>query len=140
MAESNEALTADDLSQLAESKRAVATAMVDDRRFCAEAWKAAGFAVELELKALIIRRRRWNAWPSKQSHPELHTHDLKRLFEETGVSRSSVPPDLRGSLKVAFDWDREHDYKPGRMPRSVARQMVEAVFGKEGVCEWLRSL
>lgn len=135
-----EVITADDFVARAEDKRAVAYAMVNDRKHCREAWNAAGTAVEFELKALIIRRRRWNAWPSKDSYPELYTHDLKLLFKESGVDLTAVPPELRGRLKVAFDWDRMHDYEAGKMARIVARQMVAAVFGKGGVCEWLRSL
>lgn len=134
------AITSDDFIARAKSKRAVAFAMVEDRRNCREAWYAAGNAVEFELKALIVRRRRWNAWPSKESHPELYTHDLRTLFKETGLDQASIPANLRGALKVAFDWDRYHDYTPGTMPRKVAREMVEAVFGEEGVCTWLRSL
>jgi hypothetical protein len=126
--------------ELSNAKRKVAHALVNDRRHCREAWNAAGAAVEFELKALIIRQRRWNAWPSRESHPELYTHDLRTLFVETGIQPASIPPSMRGALKVAFDWDRSHDYTSGRMPRIVARHMVEAVFGEEGVCEWLRSL
>ena len=133
-------LTSDDFLARAESKRAVALAMQNDKIHCREAWFAAGMAVEFSVKALLIRQRRWNAWPSKDAHPELYVHDLRGLLKEADLDRSRIPANMRGALKTALDWDRYHDYRPGTMPRKVAKAMVEAVFGEKGVCEWLNSL
>lgn len=114
--------------------------MQDDRLHCREAWVSSGAAVEFALKAVIVRRRRLNAWPSRQSNPELYTHDLRKLMNYAGIDRSDIPGRLQGRMKAVLDWDRQHDYINAKMPRRVARDMVEAVFGEGGVYEWLSSL
>lgn len=134
------ALTAEDLIARAESKKAVALAMQNDRLHCREAWLSSGAAIEFALKAVILRRRRLNAWPSRESNPELYTHDLRKLMIYANIDRSDVPKELRGRVKAVLDWDRQHDYMNERMPRRVARDMVNAVFGEGGVYEWLSSL
>lgn len=125
------------LRQRSASKKAVASAMVDDRDHCREAWVASGFSVEFAVKALIARRRGWDSWPSQQAHPELHTHTLRRLFTEAGIDLAAVPRPLLPSLKQIFDWERRHDYIAASMPRKVARSMFTAAFGDHGIVEWL---
>jgi HEPN domain-containing protein len=131
--------TSGDFLQMVESKRDVAAAMVESRLHCFEAWHASGQAVEFALKALIIRRERLNGWPSKESRPELYTHDLRRLFTLAGVDLKTAPAPLRASLKMVLDWDRAHEYSAHRTSRAEARSMNKAAFGKGGVVEWLNS-
>ena len=98
---------------------------------------AAGYAVEFELKALIIKRERLNSWPSNASRPELYTHNLRTLYLAAGLTSSDVPAAKRGAFKTVLDWDRLHEYKDQKMPRKVARSMVDAAFGENGVVDWL---
>ena len=114
--------------------------MVDDTKHCREAWQNAGLAVELALKAVIMRRRRYNAWPSREAARELYTHCLRSLAREADIDLMAVPPRIRVSFRVALDWRRGHDYVARPMPRPVARDMVNAAFGEEGVVEWLKQL
>lgn len=101
---------------------------------------AAGFAVEFALKALIIKRERLNAWPSKDRRPELYTHNLRDLFQAAGIDLQAVPKPLRGSLRTVLDWNRAHEYTSGKMSRANARSMVAAALGPEGVVAWLNAL
>ncbi len=45
---------------------------------------------------------------------------------------------LGPSWKVVLDWDRNQGYDPNPMPRKVARSMIEAAFGQEGVVTWIK--
>jgi hypothetical protein len=133
----SEPLSADDFLRRADSKQAVAKAFVDDRRHCQEAWLAAGSAVEHTLKAVIMRRTGMNGWPDRASRPDLHTHDLKALLRIAGIDPTTCPPHMRGRLRVVLTWDHGHEYASGTMARRVARDMVVAACGDEGVCSWL---
>jgi hypothetical protein len=125
---------------MVESKRVVAFATVNNRFACREAWLASGFAVEFALKALIIKRERLNAWPSKETRPDLYTHDLRGLFGAAGIEFDTVPASLRGAVRTVLDWNRAHEYTSGQMSRANARGMVAAAFDESGVVAWLLTL
>lgn len=114
-------------------------ATVGDRLACNEAWLASGFAVEFAIKALIMRKERLNAWPSKEARPELYTHNLAQLLQVAGVDLKKAPKSIRGAIRTALDWNRAHEYASGRMSRANARSMVAAVFDEEGVISWLNN-
>jgi hypothetical protein len=118
-------------------KRFVAELAVENRDHCVEAWMAAGYAVEFALKALIIKRERLSSWPSRADRRELYTHDLRVLFFAAGLSFADVPAARRSALKTTLDWDRLNEYKQQKMARQVARSMVDAAFGENGVVDWL---
>lgn len=136
----DDVLTAEGLWQRCEAKRAVALAMVEDRKHCREAWMASGFAVEFALKATIMRRDGFNTWPSRDHRPGLYTHDLRKLLAAARIDVAATPKAVRAALRTVLDWQRDHDYKPGAMPRKVARSMCNAAFGADGVVAWLRTL
>jgi hypothetical protein len=138
--DADQPLTADAFLRMVESKRVVAFATVENKLACREAWLASGFAVEFSLKALIIKRERLNAWPSKDARPDLYTHDLRGLFQAAGIDLKSVPEALRGSVRTVLDWNRAHEYTSGQMSRANARSMVAAAFDQHGVVVWLNSL
>lgn len=133
-------ITPDGWRRLAKQKRAAALAMVNDRRHCREAWSAAGHAVEFSLKAVIMRRNRFNEWPDARSRPDLNVHNLRSLMELAGIDRTSIPRHLRAKVKTVLDWERAHDYNAGPMSRRQARTMVDAAFGDDGVIAWLATL
>lgn len=140
MLDTEQPLTRDAFLRMVESKRAVALATVDSRIACREAWLASGFAVEFSLKALIIKRERLNAWPTKDARPDLYTHDLSDLFQSAGIDFKAVPKGLRGSVRTVMDWNRAHEYTTGQMSRANARSMVAAAFDQNGVVAWLTTL
>lgn len=133
-------LTADGFLRRVAAKRAVAEKMVDDKSFSVEAFVASGFAFEFALKALIMKQRGWNAWPAFSQAKELYSHDLRGLMKEAGIDLGDVPAYLRPSVKQALDWTRGHDYYEKKMPRPIARSMVDAVFGDRGVIAWLMTM
>lgn len=133
-------LTADGFARRCASKAAVAKVFKEDRDNCREAWVAAGFAVEFKLKQLIMVRRGYNTWPSREVAPDLYVHNIKALFSAAGVDLAQAPPKLRAALRLVLDWERLHDYSVSPMPRKVARDMYAAALGEEGVVQWLQSL
>lgn len=130
-------LTADGFMQRVANKRAVAEAMVESRGHCREAWLAAGFAAEFALKAMIMRQEGFNAWPSAAHRPDLHVHTLRSLCEKAGIDLKALKGATRVAFRVALDWNRAHDYSVKPMSRQSARAMVEAIFGPEGVIQWI---
>lgn len=114
-----------------------ARAIVDDRVACAQAVHHAGFAVECALKAYICHVERFNQWPTRDSRPDLYTHDLRKLVALARIELKSAEP-TAPSWHVMLQWDRSQGYDPKPMPRKVARSFVEAAFGTEGVATWLR--
>jgi hypothetical protein len=140
MSSPNSEITVDVWWARVEAKRAVALKMVDDRAYCREAWHNAGTAVEFALKAVIMKRERLNRWPDRDERRELHTHDLKDLMRIAGIDPRGLERPLKASLRTVLDWDRNHDYAVGTMERRVARSMVEATFGPDGVITWLKTL
>jgi hypothetical protein len=77
--------------------------MVEDREFSREAWVASGAGVEFALKAVICARERFNAWPSKEHRPDLHIHDLRRLFLAAGIDIKAAPKEVRPSIRQVLD-------------------------------------
>lgn len=112
--------------------------MLDHRRAYIETWHRSGEAAEYALKG-YIHRKQYNAWPSQAERKELYTHDLRALFDMTGLDRTAMPPNTRAALMTVFGWDRDHAYTLDRLARSEARAMFEAVFGPEGLVEWLKN-
>lgn len=123
-----------------EGKRLVALHMKEDRRNAVEAWDACGTSVEFALKAVILKRERWNRWPDKADRPDLYTHDLRRVMALAKIGPIDVPRSLKFEVSTALSWKRESAYRGSVLPRRQAREMYEAVFGPNGVIEWLKSL
>ncbi|WIA55461.1 hypothetical protein N6H05_20900 [Sphingobium sp. WTD-1] len=132
-------LTVDDWWAMVSREQATADAMVNHRAHCDAAWNASGRAVEFALKAVIMKRERWNCWPDRTLAEKYHTHDIRMLFRLAGIDVRTTPPPPRHLLRTVMDWKREHDYRPGRMTRQVARSMVKAAFSEEGVVQWLKN-
>lgn len=108
-----------------------------DRFAAAQAYAHVGFAAECALKAYIMRKERLNAWPDIELRKELYTHDLRRLVQIAGIELKPKDP-IGPSWAVVLQWDRGQAYDPDRMPRRVARSMIEAAFGEKGVVTWIR--
>ena len=112
--------------------------MLDHRRAYIETWHRSGEAAEYALKG-YIHRKQYNEWPSQAERRDLYTHDLRVLFDLTGLDRTTMPPNTRAALMTVFGWDRDHAYTLDRLARAEARAMFEAVFGPEGPVEWLKN-
>jgi len=123
-----------------EEKRQAAAILKGDKKAAREAWNLVGEAVEFALKAVIMKRQRFNRWPDRNTRPELHSHNLRDLIEFAGIEVRAKPLPLRANFKVVCDWNRGHDYTVNRMPRKVAEDMFNSAFGEEGVVTWLKKL
>jgi hypothetical protein len=111
--------------------------LAEDRSAAAQAYSHVGFATECALKAYIMWSERLNSWPDKGSRPDLYTHDLRKLVEIAGIELRTTDP-IGPSWATVLQWDRGQGYDPNPMPRKVARSMIEAAFGEEGVVTWIR--
>jgi hypothetical protein len=130
--------TVEEWLQLVVRAERTARTMADDKNAAADGHFHAGIAVEFALKAYIMRRERFNAWPSKEARPDLYTHNLRDLVAIAGIALTPTMPSA-SSWYVALQWNRLQGYDPAPMPRKVARSMVDAVFGSSGVVTWIRS-
>ena len=126
----------DEWLRLARHHELTARTMASNREAASQGFWHAGMAAEAALKAYIMRREGWNAWPPAFM-PEVITHDLRALMRIAEIAVPRQGP-TRASWKVVLDWQRNQGYDPASMPRKVAQGMVEAVFGTDGVVTWLR--
>jgi hypothetical protein len=122
---------------LVRQHEAAARLLAENRAVAAQAYAHVGSAAECALKAYIMWRERLNSWPERGSRPELYTHDLRRLVDIAGIELRTTDP-VSPSWAVVFQWDRGQGYDPSPMPRKVARSMIEAAFGVNGVVTWIR--
>ena len=85
-----------------------------------------------------MHNERLNTWPSRESRPDLYVHNLKQLAI---AARIVVLPTevVAPAWKTVLDWKRDDSYISQRMSRKIARELVEAGFGSEGVLPWLLS-
>lgn len=128
--------TADEWLGLVQQHEVAARTMAGSKVAAAIGYWHAGTAVEYALKAYIMRQEGLNAWPPA-FRTDVLTHDLRELMRIAGVAVPKRGPG-RANWQVALQWQRNQSYEPGMMPRKVARGMVEAVFGVDGVVTWLR--
>src|ERR1039457_926754 len=78
-----------------------------------------GYAVECALKAVIATRTRQHEFPDLNLAKEVHTHDLKRLLEASGVKvkveqEFTKDPALRNNWNIVKDWAETSRYEAGR--------------------------
>lgn len=123
--------------RLCRQNEVTARIMAEDKEAAAQGFFHAGIAVECALKAYIWHRQRFNNWPSKEDRPDLHTHNLRKLKDIAGLKIKTTDAQAP-SWHIVLQWDRNQAYDPKPMPRKVARSMVEASFGKDGVVTWMR--
>lgn len=121
---------------LARVYRANAFLVVDMPGMEQLAWSSAGFACECLMKAAIMAKERLNSWPSRDSRRELHTHDLERLAAILGIS-IAPDDDVAAAWSVVTKWRRHHMYTASGFPAPVARSLLSAAFGEDGLEQWL---
>ena len=129
--------TAEAWCQVAARNRAVALTLLKAKHTI-DAWGHAGFSVECTLKAAAMVHQRFNRWPTRDSRPDLYSHNLVHLMREAGLDPTSLIHDpIAGAFQTVLLWRRTEGYNPKAMPIKVASDMVEAACGVEGVVEWL---
>lgn len=97
--------TPEEWMALAATHEAAAKKLKDDKIAAFHAVGHIGFATEAALKAYIIRKERFNAWPSRASRPDLYTHDLRKLRAIAGIAIDPTDP-MAACWHWVLQWDR----------------------------------
>ncbi|UPY35516.1 hypothetical protein [Sediminicoccus sp. KRV36] len=109
-----------------------------------QAYQHAGLALELGLKAAIMRRRGMNRWPSNKEAPELYTHQLDVLaqaadLQEKLLNEVLAQTKLGKAWLVAKDFSVMHRYPNGKGFPSKSGQDMLAATDQGGLLTWLLS-
>lgn len=108
------------------------------------AYYLAGYAVEMALKACIIKAvMATDAFPDKGFSASCWTHDLGKLLDLAGLSSARVATATADPIFAEYwikvkDWKEDRRYH--RMTEDEARKLCEAVSdAAHGVLPWIRS-
>ena len=129
--------TTEEWLRLAQGHQDAAARLLNDQATSNFAIGHIGFSAEAALKAYIMRRERFNSWPSISARRDLYTHDLRVLLAIAGIPLDPLAP-TAPSWHVILQFDRNQQYDPRPMPTRVAASWFEAAFGQDGVVSWIR--
>lgn len=124
---------------LAGQHEAAAITLCRNRLTAGQAIFHVGIGIECVLKALVMKKNGFLAWPSRSRRPDLWSHNLVFLLGAAGVTIDPDDP-VAPAWLIVSQWDRGQGYDPKPTPLRVARDMVDAAFGRDGVASWLKSL
>jgi HEPN domain-containing protein len=129
--------------QLAEVRLAEAKTLLDAGQWNG-AYYLAGYAVELALKACIIKvLMATDAFPDKDFSRNCYTHAIEKLvelakLENVRTSATDGDPDLQSNWLLAKDWSEEKRYH--RVEKAEAEAMYTAIAdGAHGVFPWIKT-
>jgi HEPN domain-containing protein len=132
-----------DFQQLADERLAEAKALLDVGKW-AGAYYLAGYAVELALKARIIKvLMTTDAFPDKEFSRSCYTHAIEKLVELAKLdgarkAATSADPALLANWNTARDWSEEKRYH--RIDKAEAEQLYSAVAdATHGVLPWIKT-
>jgi HEPN domain-containing protein len=104
----------------------------------------AGYAVELALKACIIKKlMATDAFPEKDFSRHCYSHDLKELFKLAGLKTAfdaalGASAQLRDGWDVVIEWSEAKRYE--RADEAEARRLVQAISDPvHGVLTWVKT-
>ena len=108
------------------------------------AYYLAGYAVELALKACIIKRlMATDAFPDKDFSKNCYTHAIEKLVVLAGLDdlrklALDSDPDLLPNWNLTRDWSEEKRYH--RISKIEAEELYSAISdGEHGVLSWIKS-
>lgn len=108
------------------------------------AYYLAGYAVELALKACIIKMlMETDAFPDKELSKNCYTHAIEKLVGQAKLdgqrkAATDVDPDLFANRALARDWSEEKRYH--RIEQSEAEALFTAIAdGEHGVLPWIKT-
>jgi HEPN domain-containing protein len=108
------------------------------------AYYLAGYALELALKACIIKTlMATDAFPDKEFSKNCYTHSLEKLvglakLDDTMKNAWNADPDVKTNWAEARDWSEEKRYH--RIDRAEAEALYTAVAdGAHGVLPWIKT-
>lgn len=113
-------------------------------RYWAQTCYHAGFAVELMLKAVRMRRDRLEVWPPHETGGRWHdigfVAERCRLLADVERQRG-LDRGFGESWTIVSAWDPRRRYPPAVVPERAARAMLHAAADRaQGVVPWLEAI
>jgi hypothetical protein len=140
---STPAVTRADFQQLADVRLKEAKALLD-LGFWDGAYYLAGYAVEVALKACVIKFvMATDAFPQKRYSERCYTHDFGELVELAGlkpawVAATGADAVLLGNWGIAKEWSEQKRYHS--IPEPEAKLIYDAVADiTHGVLQWIKT-
>ncbi len=96
-----------------------------------------GLSIECLVKAAIVKKFRWNRFPSKQERPSLYSHDIGLLIQQLDVDLRHINQAFGPKIATMTALVRNARYDPKPMPERFVSDIFDAAFGRYGVMEWL---
>ena len=132
-----------EFQELAEKRLLEAKALLDIRMWDG-AYYLAGYAVELALKACIIKMvMATDAFPDKEFSKNCYTHALEKLvvlarLDGPRKAATDADPDLLANWTLARDWSEEKRYH--RIDKAEAAVLYSAIADDaHGVLSWIKT-
>lgn len=131
-------ITQAEFQALAETRLREAQALLS-AQFWSGAYYLSGYAVELALKANVIRRlKSSDAFPEKNFSARCYTHDLRVLLEIAGLvsELNSAPVTVQSNWATVFKWTEQSRYSCSL--QQEAEELVDAIAEPtNGVLTWI---
>jgi HEPN domain-containing protein len=129
--------------QLAQERQEEAKTLLDVGKW-GGAYYLAGYAVELALKACIIKTlMATDAFPDKEFSKNCYTHSIEKLvvlakLDGARKTATDADPDLLTNWALARDWSEEKRYH--RIDKAEAESLYGAVAdAAHGVFPWIKT-
>ncbi len=136
-------MTKAEFQELAEQRLVEARALLDQGPWDG-AYYLAGYAVELALKACIIKALlATDAFPDKEFSRNCYTHVVEKLvglakLEGARKAAMDADPDLSTNWGLAKDWSEEKRYH--RIDKAEAEDLFAAIADAvHGVLPWIKT-
>jgi HEPN domain-containing protein len=137
------ALNRADFQLLSDTRLEEAKLLLDNGKWSG-AYYLAGYAVEVALKACIIKRlMATDAFPERRFSEKCYTHNLEALVELAGLTsdlaNATANPSFEENWKVTCRWSEQKRYD--FIEEFEARRMFEAITDASfGVLPWIKTL
>ncbi len=129
-------LNAKELATIAQARLGDAKALLRGKRFDGAAYLC-GYAVEIAVKARIVKTLKWPGFPEKGGEFEglasFKTHDLQMLLTLSGWE-ATINGKYRAEWSKVVNWKPESRYqRPGNVTHVAASEMIESARVLVGV-------
>ena len=128
---------------LAEERLVEAKALLDLEKWDG-AYYLAGYAVELAIKACIIKTlMATDAFPRKEFSKDCYTHVIETLVKQAKLDdalklATDADPDFESQWATAKDWSEQKRYH--RIDKAEAQALYDAIADCEhGVLSWIKT-
>lgn len=140
---SQPAVTRADFQHLAAVRAAEAKALLDAGLWDG-AYYLAGYAVELALKACVIKKvMATDAFPEKNFSWDCYSHDLEKLVKLAGLANekkaaTTADPDLQLNWSVLSGWSEQVRYNRDTNEAEARQLYVAVTEPTHGVLAWIK--